>query len=400
MLVRTLRGREESHSPMLAAEILAAAAKNLLDLRRLDLARHVSGLALAENAKCANAHSVLGVVHDVLAEWQDGLEHARRAVELQPGSPQLEYNLALSTLRLDDYAKGFALMEARIDKPDWTGFAIAPSRAAERHRLLHPGDPVDRRRILVIIEQGLGDCIMFARYLPLLAGRGARITLACSPPLRPLFERVAGIEVLLSPPPEQPLAKINMSLAEFDAWVPLMSLPFYFGTEFASVPAEIPYLSADPVRIVAWRERYAAAGRHGAPKVGLVFQANPQSGSCGDRSLSIADLAPLLRIAEIDPVNLQGGAAGRQLAAEYPGTIDATNPEIPLDEFAAAVVATDLLISVDTMAAHCAGALGHPVWIMVSYSPHWCWGVGRDLTPSDSAAVPPGCSTGLVECRR
>jgi ADP-heptose:LPS heptosyltransferase len=269
----------------------------------------------------------------------------------------------------------------RIDKPDWTGFAIAPSRAAERHRLLHPGDPVDRRRILVIIEQGLGDCIMFARYLPLLAARGARITLACSPPLRPLFERVAGIEVLLAPPPEQPLAKINLSLAEFDEWVPLLSLPYYFGTEFASVPPEIPYLSADPVRIAAWRERYDATGRRGTPKVGFVFQANPQSGSSADRSLSIADLAPLLRIAEIDPVNLQGGAAGRQLAAEYPDIIDETNPEISLDEFAAAVAATDLVITVDTMAAHCAGALGHPAWIMVPYSPHWCWGVGRDLTP-------------------
>src|ERR1700730_9633665 len=97
---------------MLAAEILAAAAKNLLDLGRLDLARHVGGLAVAENAQCANAHSVLGVVHDALAEWQDGVEHSQRAVELQPDSPQLKYNLALSTLRLDDYAKGFAWMEA------------------------------------------------------------------------------------------------------------------------------------------------------------------------------------------------------------------------------------------------------------------------------------------------
>ena len=141
------------------------------------------------------------------------------------------------------------------------------------------------------------------------------------------------------------------------------------------------YLSADPVRIAAWRGRYEAAGRPGAPKVGLVFRANPQSGSSTGRSLPIGDLAPLLRIAEIDPVNLQGGAAGRQLAAEYPGIIDATNPEISLDEFTAAVAATDLLISVDTMAAHCAGAFGHPVWIMVPYSPHWCWGIGRDHTP-------------------
>ena len=386
---------------MLAAEILAAAAKNLLDLGRLDLARHVGGLAVAENAQCANAHSVLGVVHDALAEWQDGFEHSRRAVELQPGSPQLEYNLALSTLRLDDYAKGFAWMEARIDKPDWTGFAIAPSRAAERHRLLHPGDPVDRRRILVIIEQGLGDCIMFARYLPLLAARGARITLACSPPLRPLFERVAGIEVLLAPPPEQPLAKINLSLAEFDEWVPLLSLPYYFRTEFASVPAEIPYLSADPVRIAVWRERYEATGRRGTPKVGFVFQANPQSGSSADRSLSIADLAPLLRIAEIDPVNLQGGAAGRQLAAEYPDIIDATNPD-----FARRVRCRSGGNRPGDHCRHHGGALrgrfGPSGMDHGSLFAALVLG-GRtrsDALVSDSAAVSPEFSTGLVEFRR
>jgi hypothetical protein len=74
-------------------------------------------------------------------------EHGWRAVELLPGSPQLRYNLALSTLRLDDYPARFAMMEARIDKP-WIALAIAPSRAAERHRLLQPGEPVDGRHIL------------------------------------------------------------------------------------------------------------------------------------------------------------------------------------------------------------------------------------------------------------
>ena len=88
-----------------------------------------------------------------------------------------------------------------------------------------------------------------------------------------------------------------------------------------------------------------------------------------------------LTTAEVDWVNLQGGTAGRELAAAHPGMIDPLNPEVPLDEFAAAVAATDLLLTVDTMAAHCAGALGHPLWIMAPYSPHWCWSVERDRTP-------------------
>jgi hypothetical protein len=95
----------------------------------------------------------------------------------------------------------------------------------------------------------------------------------------------------------------------------------------------------------------------------------------------IAELTPLLRLEGIDWVNLQGGAAGRRLMAERPQTIDATEPEIPLDEFAAAVAATDLLVSVDTMAAHCAGALGRRVWLMIPYSPHWCWGIAGERTP-------------------
>src|SRR5271165_1274142 len=197
-------------------EILTDTASKLLKIGRLDLARTVAELALIEDSGCASAHSVLAVVCDALAQWKKGLEHGRRAVELQPGSPQLRYNLALSTLRLDDYPAGFALMEARIDKLDWTALAIAPSRAAERHRMLQPGEPVDGRRILVVSEQGLGDCIMFARYLPLLAQRGARIAVACSPPLRPIFEHVAAVATVLSPPPEQPLGKINLSRAEFE----------------------------------------------------------------------------------------------------------------------------------------------------------------------------------------
>jgi Flp pilus assembly protein TadD len=115
-----------------AAEVLALAARHLLERRRLELAREVASAALAEDANSANAHSVMHVVCDELGDWMEGLRHARRVAELMPASAQLRYNLALSTLRLDDYRAGFALMEARLDKPEATGLAIAPRRAPRR----------------------------------------------------------------------------------------------------------------------------------------------------------------------------------------------------------------------------------------------------------------------------
>ncbi len=79
----------------ISAEILAGAAAKLFDLGRLDLARTVAELALSQDSGCANAHSVLAVVCEALTQWQQGLEHGRRAAELVPDAPQLRYNLGL-----------------------------------------------------------------------------------------------------------------------------------------------------------------------------------------------------------------------------------------------------------------------------------------------------------------
>jgi hypothetical protein len=96
-------------------------------------------------------------------------------------------NLAMALLRLGSYHEGLPLYEARLDKTTWSGFATLESRTALRHRLLGPGEPVDGRRILLLAEQGLGDSIMCARYIPLLARRGARIIVASNPTLAPFW---------------------------------------------------------------------------------------------------------------------------------------------------------------------------------------------------------------------
>ena len=374
-----------------------------MKLGRYDLAAEVARLVVTENDRSADAHSLLASALDELGQWHEALPHWQRAAELASDSPLARFNLALALLRLGNYRPGFPLhearvarpewtcraagvigrelYEARIDKPDWTGFSALPSRTAARNKLLKPGEPVAERTILVITEQGLGDCIMFARYVPMLAERGARVLLGCSPPLRSIFARIPGIAELLSPPPEQPMAKLNLSALQFDAWVPLLSLPLHLGDNALEPIANVPYLYADPVRRSYWRGRYEAEGGAGAPKVGLVFRANPASPNGEVRSISRDHVAELLAQPGIDWIILQQGPIARDLARAHPAAIDPDLQEAGLDDFAAAVAATDLLVTVDTMAAHCAGAIGHPAWVAIPYNPNWFWGIGGATTP-------------------
>jgi ADP-heptose:LPS heptosyltransferase len=364
-----------------AQSILANGARRLLGLERLDLAQALCDLALSEDERNADIQSVAANILDRQSDWQNSLACLRRAYALAPQAPQVRLNLAMALLRRGDYSEGFALYEARVEKPSWSGFATSDSRAALRHLMLRPGQSVEGKRVLVLAEQGLGDGIMFARYIASLIERGARVAVACNPTMRPFFARVAGIETLLAPPADQPLAQINLAALPLDAWIPLLSLASWFGTDVASVPAETPYWTPDPERVAYWRRRLAGMGRAGAAKVGLVFQANPGGAAFGEKSMTVDEVLPLSALAGIDVVNLQHGTAGRDLAKAVPGVIDPFPEQVPLDEYAAAIAATDLLISVDTMAAHCAGAMGRPTWLAVPQSPHWAWGLDHETTP-------------------
>lgn len=364
-----------------ANAILLSCTQQLLRLGRHDLAAKIAAHILAENEDSADAHSLLAGILDQLGQWPDALAHWHHATRLAPQSPVAAFNLSLALLRVGDHERGSRLYEARIDKPDWTGCSALPSRAAARQLVLKPGDPVAGRTIIVLAEQGLGDCIMFARYVPRMAARGARVLLACSRDLLAVFAQVPGIDQLLAPPPDQPLAKLNLAALEFDAWVPLLSLPLHTGAGRFELVADGPYLHPEPARVAAWRELYEARGAPGALKVGLVWLSNPAGRAAEDKSLRMEDMAPLLALDGIDWIALQPGDAAREMAATHPRVIDPQLSGAGIDEFAAALAATDLLVTVDTMAAHLAGAIGHPAWLAVPFNPHWYWGTTRTTTP-------------------
>ncbi|MCX7384648.1 MAG: hypothetical protein NT133_25250 [Alphaproteobacteria bacterium] len=367
------------------AEQLGLAARVLLEQGRVALARTIAEIALATDPAIGNLHSVIGGVLEADGEAVAALPHWREAARLMPNAPQQRLNLALALLAHGDFAEGLHAYESRRDKPDWIAMASAESMRGSLARTLRPGQDVAGRHVLVLTEQGLGDGIMFARFLPPLIACAGRVTVVCKPALRPLFERMEGIGDVVAPPPDQPHARINLKAVNFDVWAPLMSLPLWFGTAPDALPPPIR-LHADPVAVSTWRARYAAAGRPGHRRVGLVFRANPESGSAHRRSIAIGDLAPLGTVSGIDFVNLQPGPEARTLGAVLPNAIEAMDIPIPLDQFAAAVAATDLLLSVDTMAVHCAGALNHPCWIMLPRMQNWYWPDGIAASPWYPAA--------------
>jgi ADP-heptose:LPS heptosyltransferase len=167
-------------------------------------------------------------------------------------------------------------------------------------------------------------------------------------------------------------------LPAFDLHCALMSLPLAFGTRADSMPSEVPYLHADAVRVARWRERLADAA---APRIGLAWSGSRMLRNDANRSIALERLAPL-------------AAPGRTLVAVQKDIRDADRASLAalgvrdfsdtLGDFAdtaALVESLDLVISVDTAAAHLAGALGKPVWVLLPFSPDWRWLLDREDNP-------------------
>ena len=302
----------------------------------------------------AEAHASLGFVLTVQGRLDEAIAASEAAVAVRPDFAQAHWNLAVAALLAGDFALGFREYEWRkrhdrfrrdfvdLPGPQWDGT-----------------DPVGLT-ILVHAEQGLGDTIQFARYLPLIAARGGHAVLACERPLIPLL---AGNSVTVvakdAPPPP------------YDCWIDQMSLPRVFATRLDTIPAPHGYLRADPIRTAAWRASLPAG-----PNVGLAWAGNPAHSNDRRRSIPAATMQRILAVPGVNFVNLQVGSRAGDI-----GLVDMSPLLSDYAETAALIAALDLLITVDTSVAHVAGALGKPAWVMLPYAPDWRWLLGRNDTP-------------------
>ncbi len=313
------------------------------------------------------AMSNLGLVHTAAGQLDDAVAEYDQALAIDPKFADAHWNRALALLTAGNFDEGWKEYEWRWQR---TG---AKPRAMTRPQW--DGSPLNGRTILLHAEQGIGDTLQFLRFMPLVKARGGRVLLECQQSLVRLIRDFGGIDQLIPRGDDFP---------PHDVHCPLLSLPLAFHTQLETIPADVPYLQAEPDLVATWQQELQSIPGF---KIGIVWQGS--RGYKGDRfrSIPLAEFEPLAKVPGVKLVSLQKGDGQEQLAEHGArlGIVDWTDR---LDEHAGPFLDTaalmkclDLIITSDTASAHLAGALGVRTWVALGAAPDWRWLLGRDDSP-------------------
>ncbi len=339
------------------------------ELAQYDEAESSYRRALELKPQSAHTYNNLGLLYQEINRQQEAQRAFERALELQPDYGPARYNLSLTRLAQEDYARGLPDLEARFDPTSPDAPVKLPPLPFPQWR----GEDLNGKTLVVWPEQGLGDIIQFARYFPLLKQRGlARLTVCCTAVLAPLLQSAEGVDAIVSEQAE---------LAAQDYWTFPMSLALRCDTQNGAVPAALPYLHALPERVQRWQPELETRKR----KVGLVWKGAAGHKNDTNRSLpSLGVLEPLWHAADVQFFSLQKGQGEDQAeAAAASGRLLHLGGRIAdLGDTAAIVAQLDLVICVDTAIAHVAGALGKRCWVLLpAIGCDWRWHLERTDSP-------------------
>jgi Flp pilus assembly protein TadD len=340
--------------------------------------------------------SNLGVLYDKLSppDLEASVEWYNKALAISPNDPQTLFNRGSSliqllkiadarrdweqALRLDPNnattATNLAILEL-LDGNFLKGFEMFEHRWAVRHQKFPiqarewAGEPLDRKHLLLFVEQGLGDMLQFCRFVPELKKQHlkSRITLVTLPTLHPLLRSLEGLDDVADVHPPYPIADYQLSL---------LSVPRVLRTTLETVPAKVPYLRADAARTAKWRERIGGGNQL---KIGLFWQGTKVD---ENRTIRLSDLAPLWDAAPgAHFISLQKGP-GEEEIGPFARPVTAVGHEL-LDyaDTAAVLSLLDLVVTIDTSLAHAAGAMARPTFTLLPYRPDWRWLLGRTDSP-------------------
>jgi tetratricopeptide (TPR) repeat protein len=367
MTLRELRRYDEAleaHDEALQSDPnLANALQNrgnvLRDLGRFDEALACFEQALQMEPASAFAWVNQGAILAAMGRYEESLAKYDRAIALDPELAVAYWNRSLLHLEHGNFKDGWLDHEWRWQTPH---FLNSPDIRPFDAPLWLGQEDLAGKSILLYSEQGFGDVLQCARYVPLLAARGATVILETHVPLAGLLARLDGVAQVI--PRGQPVPATDWRC-------PMMSLPLAFGTELGTIPAPNHYLRADPARVAAWREVLGPASK---PRVGLVWSGNPTHGNDSNRSLDFDRITALLSD-RFEFFTLQRDVRPTdQVALDLDGRVRGFGHELKdFGDTAALCELMDVVVSVDTSVAHLAGALGRPTWVLLPAIADWRW---------------------------
>jgi tetratricopeptide (TPR) repeat protein len=322
--------------------------------------------AIAINADMVVAHFNLATAFKSLSLLDEAAAAFRQAITLRPDFAEGHFSLAQVLLLQGDLDAGWHEYEWRWKLKDYAWLRQIHGEFAQP---AWAGEDLAGKTILIYCEQGMGDAIQFARYLPMVQRRGGKVIFAVHGPLMRLFEEVEALTVV----------PLDRPFPHFDVYYPLLSLPRIFGTRLDSIPTGLAYIHAVPAEVAVWRDRIVTDKL----RVGVVWAGNPTQTGDHLRSPRLAAMAPIFEVAGVQFVSLQVGPGRDDLALlSLPeDVIDLGSAIKDFADTAAIVAGLDLLITSCTAPLHLAGALNIPTWALIPFAPHFAWLTGRADSP-------------------
>jgi tetratricopeptide (TPR) repeat protein len=295
----------------------------------------------------------------------EAMDAYRAALALDPTSDNAGFAYSLCLLLSGNDPEGWCYFERRRK--------VEPLRRDHERRpdlpQWHPNIDLSGRRVLLTAEQGSGDLIQYARFAPALAHSAAAVVLEMPWPLTAIFKPLPGIERVISP--DDPVHGCDIAC-------PLLSLPLLLGPD-AGLKA--PYITAPMDRLARWAAWLDRSGP--GRRIGLVCSGDPRHPRDGARSIPLINFQPLLDVPGVTVVLVQTEIRDTDKAA-FANADNLRCPAAALTDYAdtaALLAGLELLISVDTSAAHLGGAMGMPVWTLLPFSPDYRWMLDRDDSP-------------------
>jgi Tfp pilus assembly protein PilF len=337
----------------------------LTKLKRFDEALASYDRALAVQPNFVEALYNRGYALEGLKRFDEALASYDRALALRPNYLEALYNRGALLRMIGDFDRGWEKYELR-----WETESLRHARRGFTQPLWLGQEEIAGKTILLHAEQGFGDTIQFCRYVPLVAARGARVVLEVQKPLQELMNSLDGVAHIISR---------GDPLPDFDLQCPLLSLPLAFKTRLETIPSAVPYLRASSQASNNWERRLGPRDR---PRIGLVWSGNPAHTRDHLRSIDFNSFLSLLDI-NATFISLQKDVRAAD-AIVLNGRRDLLHFGDELSTFsdtAALISNLDLVISVDTSVAHLAGALGKPVWVLLSFIGDWRWLCDREDSP-------------------